>query len=200
MINWLKLPHSSTVFAGSALIVMFLTALVLLYLTVIEKPDLSYPTLPIPVLKKYVYPGDILDIKVTRCNSSKSRKTYTSTRFLDNTGDDQEVLVFELVGVVTAPGCNTSISRAHRIPESTSAGEYQLTGVATVPGLIRNFYVDWYTEPFTVLAKPKGAKGETGATGKTGEQGATGDTGATGARGAQGIPGPPGLPAMPVKE
>lgn len=182
---------------------MLLTGAVLIYLTLIEKPYLSYPTLPIPVVKKAVYPGDILEIKVTRCNASNSRKAYTSTRFLDNTGDDQEVLVFELVGVIAPPGCVTSISRAHRIPDSTAEGEYQLTGVATVTGIIRNFYVEWYTEPFRVLAKPGGTKGATGAPGKTGEQGETGDTGekgAKGARGVQGIPGPPGLPGKSLKE
>lgn len=201
MINWRghlgwKLPHSSTVFAGSALIVMSLTAVVLLYLTVVEKPYLSYPVLPIPVVNKAVYPGDILQIKVTRCNASNSRKAYTTTRFLDNTGDDQEVLVFELVGVVSPPGCTTSISRAHRIPESTAAGEYQLTGVATVNGMIRNFFVEWYTEPFRVLPKP-GAIGLTGAKGATGSTGAKGETGPPG---AQGLPGPPGLPGTPAKE
>lgn len=151
----LKYFTMTTLFVIPALAIAVTVIALIVYLTIIEKPYLSYTTLPIPVIKKTVQPGEILPLNVARCNASKERKVFTSTRLLENVGEDQEMLVMEVVGVSIRPGCWTSTVFSHRIPESAQPGRYRLIGVSTVPGMIRNFLVSWYSEPFEITAKPE---------------------------------------------
>lgn len=137
-----------------ALIIISLTALGLIYVFVIEKPPLRYMNRPFPVLKRPIYPGDVVPLKVSRCSDAPMRRVITSSRYLENLGDDQEVLVMEMIAAIVPPGCVTQIVTIHRVPESTQPGQYRLIGAATVPGLIRAFKVEWYSEPFYVIAKP----------------------------------------------
>lgn len=150
----MRIFNMTTLFVVPALIISACIITLIVYLTLIEEPYLSYQTLPIPVTLKTVRPGEIIPLNITRCNTAKERKVYTSTRLLENIGEDQEMLVMELVGVSLRPGCWQSVIHSHRIPDSAQPGRYRLVGVATVPGLIRNFLVSWYTEPFNVVAKP----------------------------------------------
>ena len=137
----------------------------IIYLMVFERAYLSYPDLPIQVLKKNVYPGEILPLKITRCNASSKQKLFMTSRFISNVGSDQEVLVLEPLGIVVQPGCVTKIAMFTRIPESTRPGRYQIAGTASIPGIIRDFSVDWYTQPFDVMEKSALAGGSPGTQG-----------------------------------
>ena len=72
----------------------------------------------------------------------------------ENLGDDQEVLVLEMIAAIIPPGCVTQTVNIHRVPESTLPGNYRLIGATIVPGLIRDFHIPWGSEPFKVVAKP----------------------------------------------
>ena len=101
------------------------------------------------------------------------------------------------------PGCDEGDSVAHVVPMLTPAGRWRLVGLSEVRGSLRSRMVEWYSVPFTVLAKPPlpvvivpviikgepGPAGKAGPQGKTGAAGAAGSMGATGATGAQGAKG-----------
>ena len=140
--------------ASLALFILSMTAISMGYILFIESPSLRYMNLPVPVLKNPVYPGDVLPFTVSRCSDAKERRAITSSRYLDNLDDDKEVLAIEMIAVFIPPGCVTQTVNIHRVPESTAPGNYRLMGATPVPGLIRDFQVVWYTEPFKVVAKP----------------------------------------------
>ena len=163
MIN--KYLNISVAFVFCSLLIALCATGFIIYLMVFERAYLSYPDLPIKVLKKNVYPGEILPLKVMRCSASSKQQLFMTSRFMSNAGGDQEVLVLEPLGVVVQPGCLEKIVMFTRIPESARPGRYQLSGAASIQGIIRDFSVDWYTEPFTVLEKPALAGGSPGTQG-----------------------------------
>ena len=143
-----------SVSAVMALFILSSTAISMGYILFVEKPDLRYMNLPFPVLKSPVYPGDLLPFRVSRCSDAKERRAVTSSRYLDNLDDDKEVLAIEMIAVFIPPGCVTQIVNIHRVPESATPGNYRLIGATAVPGMIRDFQIKWYSEPFKVIAKP----------------------------------------------
>ena len=143
-----------SVSAVLALFILSVTAISMGYILFIETPSLRYMNLPFPVLKSPVYPGDILPFRVSRCSDAKERRAVTSSRYLDNLNDDKEVLAIEMIAVFIPPGCLTQTVNIHRVPESAVPGNYRLIGATSVPGMIRDFHVDWYSEPFHVIARP----------------------------------------------
>lgn len=142
--------------AWVAILFLFGLSTYLFYFFLTEKPYLSYAVLPIPVLKENVRAGDIMPLEITRCNSSDRRHIYSSAHYLDDLGYDQEIMALDMFYVSIDPGCLKTISSLHRIPESTQPGRYQIIGTAKIPGILRNFEVDWISEPFNVLAGPTG--------------------------------------------
>ena len=143
-----------SVSAVFALAILSVATVSISYVLFVEKPALSYMNLPFPVLKNPVYPGDVLPLRIARCSDATGRRVITSTRYLDNLGDDQEVSVLDVIAAIIPPGCVTQVVNIHRVPESTEPGDYRLIGATAVPGLIRDFHIDWYSEPFRVVAKP----------------------------------------------
>ena len=142
-----------SVSAAFALVILSIATISIIYVLFIEKPALHYTNLPFPVLKNPVYPGDVLPLSISRCSDANGRRVITSSRYLENLGDDQEVLVLEMIAAIIPPGCVTQTVNIHRVPESTAPGNYRLIGVTIVPGLIRDFHIDWYSAPFKVVAK-----------------------------------------------
>ena len=149
--NYFTLGSVSSVLA---LVILSMTLLAMGYILFIETPSLRYMNLPFPVLKSPVYPGDVLPFKVSRCSDADERRAVTSSRYMDNLNDDKEVLAIEMIAVFIPPGCVTQTVNIHRVPESTIPGNYRLIGATSVPGMIRDFQVNWYSEPFWVVAKP----------------------------------------------
>lgn len=142
-----------TLVSGFMLFFIIATSAALLYVFFGERPSMRYTNLPFPVMKNPVYAGDALPLKITRCSDDKRKRVITSARYLENLGDDQEVLIMELLAVIVPPGCVTQTVRLHRVPESTQPGKYRIIGSANVPGLFRDFKVEWYSAPFEVIAK-----------------------------------------------
>ena len=143
-----------SVSAAFALAILSIATVSIIYVLFVEKPAIQYTNLPFPVLKNPVYPGDVLPLSIARCSDANGRRIITSTRYLENIGDDQEVLVLEMLAAIVPPGCVTQTVNIHRVPESTAPGNYRLIGATIVPGLIRDFHIAWDSEPFQVVAKP----------------------------------------------
>lgn len=152
----------STAFVSLSLLIAIFSSGFITYLWLFETAYLSYSDLPIRALKNRLYPGEILPLKITLCNSTSKQQLFTTTRFISNIGSDQEVLILDPIGIVLRPGCITKISEANRIPESARPGHYQLMGTVSIPGIIRDFSVDWYTQSFEVIEKPVAAGGSPG--------------------------------------
>lgn len=142
-----------TLVSAFALFFIIATSGALLYIFFVERPSMRYTNLPFPVMTKPVFAGDALPLKISRCSYDKKRRVITSARYLENLGDDQEVRVMELLAVIVPPGCVTQVTRVHRVPESTKPGQYRIIGSASVPGLIQDFKVEWYSEPFNVVSR-----------------------------------------------
>ena len=146
-----------SVSAAFALVILSVATISIIYVLFVEKPAMHYTNLPFPVMKTPVYPGDVLPLIIARCSDSNGRRVITSSRYLENLGDDQEVLVLEMIAAIIPPGCVTQTVNIHRVPESTAPGNYRLIGATIVPGLIRDFHIAWDSEPFQVIAKPAAA-------------------------------------------
>ena len=144
----------SSVSAAFALVILSIATVSIIYVLFVESPSLRYMNLPFPVLKSPVYPGDVLPFTVSRCSDAKERRVITSSRYLENLDDDKEVLAIEMIAAIIPPGCVTQTVNIHRVPELTAPGNYRLMGATPVPGMIRDFHVVWYSEPFKVVAKP----------------------------------------------
>ena len=143
-----------SVSAVLALFILTATAISMGYILFIETPSLRYMNLPFPVLKNPIYPGDVLPFTVSRCSDTKERRAVTSSRYLDNLDDDKELLAIEMIAVLIPPGCVTQTVNIHRVPESTTPGNYRLMGTTPVPGMLRDFHIPWESAPFKVIAKP----------------------------------------------
>ena len=141
-----------------ALFILSATLIAMGYIFFVETPTLRYMNFPFPVLKSPVYAGDVLPLRITRCSDASGRRVITSSRYLDNLGDDQEVSVLDVIAAIIPPGCVTQVVNIHRVPESTEPGNYRLLGATTVPGMIRDFQIHWYSEPFQVVAKTAPAR------------------------------------------
>ena len=143
-----------SVSAAFALVILSVATISIIYVLFVEKPAMHYTNLPFPVLKSPVYAGDVLPLRISRCSDANGRRVITSSRYLENLGDDQEVLVLEMIAAIVPPGCVTQTVNIHRVPESTAPGNYRLIGATIVPGLIRDFHVPWDSASFKVIAKP----------------------------------------------
>lgn len=139
-----------TMLATFLVSITMLTMMTLIYLIWLEQPYLSYTNLPLPLLKDRIYAGEQLPLRVNRCNTSKQTQTYMVARSLHNLDVPSDVIALESTAVSVLPGCTSDVTLLHRIPVFVEPGHYQLRGVAMVPGLIRNFLVEWHSEPFTV--------------------------------------------------
>lgn len=132
---------------------MFLTVSILFYFWFFESPFLTYKNIPFPPKILQVYPGEIVPFSVERCNSDAKPRNYQSTHSLLNI-ETHEPLLLPDVKVMIQPGCTTAESLLNRVPPETPPGKYVVFGTAEVHGTIRDFYIDWRTQEFTVLPKP----------------------------------------------
>lgn len=148
--------NSQTVSNGIAVTLvagMFLTVSVLFYFWFFEKPFLTYKNIPFPPQMIQVYPGEIIPFHEERCNSDDKPRNYDSTHSLLNI-DTHEPLLLPDVKIMIQPGCTTAVSLLNRVPPETPPGKYVVFGTAEVHGTIRDFYIEWRTQEFEVVAKP----------------------------------------------
>jgi hypothetical protein len=125
---------SSLVFMLMGL-VLFVVACVV-WAAFFDRPFLTYTNLPFTA-RAAVHAGESVELHVARCNRSKHQRTYLT--------------LLPDVWIDIAPGCTESVSRANEVPLDTAPGLYLATGVAVVPGLVRDHRVTWASHPFEVL-------------------------------------------------
>lgn len=124
------------------------------YFLLLERPYLSYRNLPFPVVAQPVRPGDTVSLNVARCNSDRIPHNYATTHSVQNL-DTGVVLLLPDVEVMILPGCTIGESRINKLPDHLFPGRYRVYGMAEVRGTLRTHYIDWYSEPFTVLPERK---------------------------------------------
>ena len=136
-------------------VLVLLVAGVYVYAKFFEQPDLSYKPLPFPMMFNTVYPGSVAAAIATRCNSRKTVLSYRTSRQLVRENSTQPAVILESVWVSAEPGCAAVSTRANVVPMDTQPGFYRFTGIAMVPGLIDFHEVNWNTDVFEVVARPK---------------------------------------------
>lgn len=157
----------SALFAVVSLCMLAVTLIGSVFVIWFEKPFLEYTNLPFAVERTELHPGEVIPLSIGRCNRTLTPKVVTSTRWLENLGVDQGVLPMDVVVSSVEPGCHVATFLNHRVPDATKPGKYRIRGIASVPGLIKNFSVQWYSAPFTVISKsPPLPVGLTGGTTK----------------------------------
>lgn len=134
-----------------------LLAVVVLYAAwaLVRPPALTYVNMPWKVAseKPAFYPGDIVPLYITRCNSNSEILLYEVTRGVKNQ-DTGVTIVLQSTQVTAEPGCSTTISNLHQLPNEMAPGTYIASGFAVVPDLINAKTVSFQSEPFKVIAKP----------------------------------------------
>lgn len=162
-----------------------------------EKSYLSYPVKPFPVAPGILRPGDIIPMKITRCNADNTAHSYQVARGMQEVTTGR-LIPMESIYSLLLTGCKTADpTLAHRIPLGTAPSRYRFYGGSVTHGILRTYEVTFESEPFDVypplpevsLQGPAGPPGPTGARGTTGTKGASGATGATGAKGDTGAQG-----------
>lgn len=117
-----------------------------------ERPYLSYSNLPFPAVPT-VRAGEAVELTITRCSRSRSRRSYLTTHVLRNEASGLVALLPEVL-VDIEPGCISSLSRINVVPASTAPGWYTVSGQARVDGLVVTHHVAWASTPFQVLPAP----------------------------------------------
>lgn len=144
------------IFLGLLKIGAALSALALclfLWSSYIEQPYLRYQNLPFPTVIEQVRPGDAIPMIVERCNTSKESQSYsTSLAFRNEKTKVSEKLID--TQVVIEKGCHRDLNLAYSVPLDTKPGFYRISGVAVIEGAFIKHYVEWYSEPFEVVAVP----------------------------------------------
>ena len=133
---------------GVAAAMLASLALIFVWANYIEKPYLSYENLPFQVMTK-PKAGEVVELLVERCNSSKKAQSYNTSRAVLNL-KTKEVITLADARVSIESGCHRGVSRLNKLPEKLPAGLYKISGVALVPGSVIRFEVPWYSEPFEI--------------------------------------------------
>jgi hypothetical protein len=120
------------------------------YVAFIEGPYLSYPDTPFPVVGTTFHAGEIVPLRVTRCNSDNRQHSYYLAHAVMNVKTKATYVMPEEY-VQVPMGCTFGISFTHRLPVVLPPGQYIIFGGAQIRGTIRYFDVEWQSEPFVVV-------------------------------------------------
>jgi hypothetical protein len=101
-------------------------------------------------------PGEVVTLKVFRCNSSDEQEIYLIAARLIRL--DQPAppaaptapAVLPGAPVLIQPGCMEEASKATRLADDTDPGTYFIQGLSKVDGLWRTSRVEWSSAPFVV--------------------------------------------------
>ena len=119
------------------------------------QPYLSYPEPVFQTVEKVVHPGEVLHLKLRRCNSDTVAHIYPLSRKL--VGPSTSV-VLPILSVAIEPGCHPmEISGLQTIPLSdeagpTKPGTYHIEGFGQVVGEVNTWNVHWRSVDFKVEA------------------------------------------------
>ena len=143
-------------FSVLAYMLLFLVALMgggYIYSAFFEEPWLSYREMPFAVHGP-VTAGGPASSHVIRCNSTKTSKSYTTTRGFQKMGANAPPILLPSLDLTVEPGCEKAISRINIVPDGTLPGWYRFTGTAAVHGFLVWHEVQWGTNFFEVVAAP----------------------------------------------
>lgn len=123
----------------------------------LEPSWLSYPEgSRFPVERAEIKPGEVVPLRVARCNTSGEKQLYLIGGSLIRLDQPPEAPVKPVVlagaPVLIQPGCAIEGSRANVIPADTAPGVYFIDGLSVVNGRWRSTNVEWSSEPFRVAA------------------------------------------------
>lgn len=141
------------VLAGLISVVGF--AVMVAWYVFLEPSWLSYPAGSVfdPVRETFK-PGDVVPLKVTRCNSSDEPEIYLIgarlIRLDQPANDPSPPVVLPGAPVLIVPGCLDEISKATTLPADTKPGVYFIQGLARTEGHVRSTSQAWSSRKFTV--------------------------------------------------
>lgn len=124
---------------------------VVVWLSIFDKSWLTYPNMPLPVLRTTVHAGEVVPLSVRRCNSGDTTRTYIISHSLVAIDGSQPEVVLPPITASAKRGCSTVESRINIVPLSTPPGVYRIDGTTEINGWVRNFSLLWYSEPFKVV-------------------------------------------------
>ena len=146
------MKNAIAITAASVFLVLVAAAIsTMFYFTLLEQPYLTYENLPFPTTVESVKQGEIIPVRVIRCNSDSTTHSFALSNSLYNIDTGQYTLLPGF-SIMIAPGCTDAISRINRMPTDLLPGRYKLFGTAEIRGKIRTFIVDWNSAPFNVLS------------------------------------------------
>jgi hypothetical protein len=120
------------------------------WMAYIDKPYLTYNNLPFPTLLQQVRAGEVIPLRVERCNSDSEPHTYNTTHAVEEI-DKHTYTIMPDVRILISPGCTSSTSLVNRLPPNLPPGRYRVFGTAEVHGVIRMHNVEWHSQPFQVV-------------------------------------------------
>ena len=124
-----------------------------IYFGFLEGPILSYLNSPFPTIESSVKPGQIIHLRVRRCNSDSVTRNYMVSHQLIG-GPKPILLKTEPTSIL--PGCYESVSPINQIPsdltvEDMPSGKYYILGTGEVQGTFRSFIVPWRSQQFEIV-------------------------------------------------
>jgi hypothetical protein len=145
----------------SKLTIVFTLVIIIhwVYDAFIKKPPLTYEGLAFDTVGKTFKPGDVVPVRVKRCNNTDAPLTYLIAHNLYSVRKKQSFIFAGAAATPTflLPGCETITSPINRLPFDTLEiplpdDEYQIfgSGYGTDPATGKVFSSTWYTKPFTV--------------------------------------------------
>jgi hypothetical protein len=137
---------------SATMLLLMLMALGTINAALFEKPFLSYPNSPFPVLAKQVEQGAQIPLQIERCNADNVPHTYTTARALINLSEGYSTVLSDSI-VQIKPGCSRVIGLASRVPMEIKPGKYRLIGTAEIHGFFKTHLVEWGSEEFEVIPK-----------------------------------------------
>jgi hypothetical protein len=115
-----------------------------------EEPWLSYRNLPFEVAIPVVRPGEVIPLRVKRCNAEKTPQIYSIARTLENVRTGRQYVMPDSI-VQLKPGCTEAISLANVVPPDVPFGRYKLNGLSQVQSSFRIHFIGWTSHEFEVI-------------------------------------------------
>ena len=140
-------------FVFLACVMIISTVATVVWALFIDQPYLSYKNLPFPTTIQKVRAGEVIPLRVYRCNDTDTVQVYTVAHLIVSL--DKELPSFVLPPNELVPieaGCTEAVSMINRIPQEAPPGTYSVVGVARIPMLLgRKALVPWHSQPFEVM-------------------------------------------------
>ena len=144
-------PGLFRVSAAGASVVMATASAFVVWLSVFDGPWLTYPVQPFPVLMQPVHAGEVVPLRVLRCNNGETTRTYIFSHSLVSVDKARPDVILPPITSSIAPGCATVESRVNIVPPGTAPGRYRIEGNTEINGNVRSFSVLWNSEVFEVV-------------------------------------------------